>query len=587
MNTQNTIRAVLSKEYKVSRLEKWNTVFDAFSVTEKLIFGFFLVICFATSLALALSVNNVFLVEVPAKGGTLEEGIIGLPRFINPLLAISDADRDLTFLVYSGLLKATPQGDLINDLAERYTISPDGKIYTFKIRDTAVFHDGTPVTAEDVKFTVEKAQDPLLKSTKRANWDGVVVEALSEKEVSFILKHPYAPFLENTTMGILPKAVWKNAGADQFAFSSFNTNPIGSGPYKIESVKRDGSGLPVRYQLRSFSNYTLGEAYIKNVVFKFYSSEEELKEAYEKGFVEAVNGISPVAAEELRLRGASVKHTPLPRVFGIFFNQNQQTLFVDKEVRKALNLALDKERIVLEVLHGYGTSIESPIPPTLLPQVEMVNPSASSPEEAIAILEKNGWEKKGESGIMEKKGKELRFSISTSNVPELKVTAEIIKEEWAKIGAAVEIKVFESGDLNQNIIRPRKYDALLFGEIVGRDLDLFPFWHSSQRNDPGLNIALYANITADKLLDDARSALENDIRVEKYLEFEKEVQNDIPAVFIYAPEFIYVSSDRVKNVNLGKMTVPHERFLDIHNWYIETERVWEFFARDERVTPSL
>lgn len=555
---------------------------ERFSLTERLLFIFLATVCVVTSIMLASSVNSAFLVEIPASGGSMSEGVIGLPRFINPLLATSETDKDLTSLVYSGLLKATPDGRLINDLSEYYTISPDGRMYTFVLKKDIYFHDGTPVTAEDVKFTVEKAQDPFLKSARRASWDGVEVQVNGEKEISFVLKQPYAPFLENATMGILPKHVWSSASAEQFPFSSFNVEPIGSGPYMVTAIKRNSGGLPVRYHLTSFRRYTLGEAYIKEIVMKFYSNETELIEAYRQGAVDAINGISPAATENvLGKKGATAKTSILPRVFGIFFNQNQQTLFVNKEIRKALNVGLNKERIVGEVLKGYGSAIDSPIPPEYIREAsEKIATTTDRTTAAQAILEKDGW-KIGESGFMEKKGQILQFSLSTSDVAELKQTAEIIKEEWANIGVSVDIKIFESGDLNQNIIRPRKYDALLFGEIVGRDLDLFPFWHSSQRNDPGLNIALYANITADKLLDEARTVLDPVERVEKYQKFEAEIKKDIPAVFVYSPDFIYIVSDKIKNIDLGKITVPSERFLDVHNWYVRTEKVWEFFVREK------
>ncbi len=140
------------------------------------------------------------------------------------------------------------------------------------------------------------------------------------------------------------------------------------------------------------------------------------------------------------------------------------------------------------------------------------------------------------------------------------------------------IKIFESGDLNQNVIRPRKYDMLLFGEIISRELDLFAFWHSSQRNDPGLNIALYANITVDKLLEDARSTTDKNVMIDKYRKFEDEVSADIPAIFIYSPDFIYITSKNIKNLELGLVITPEERFLNIHKWYKETDNVWNFFV---------
>jgi len=133
--------------------------------------------------------------------------------------------------------------------------------------------------------------------------------------------------------------------------------------------------------------------------------------------------------------------------------------------------------------------------------------------------------------------------------------------------------------LNQNIIRPREYDALLFGEVIGRELDLFAFWHSSQRNDPGLNIALYANITADSLLEEGRSLLDTDLRDKAYLEFEKEVKKDIPAVFLYSPDFIYIIPEHIQGVSLGSVTTSGDRFLNVHKWFIRTDKVWSIFSQ--------
>ncbi|MEK7180340.1 MAG: ABC transporter substrate-binding protein [Patescibacteria group bacterium] len=580
MNTQN-LQSILSKEVKIPVLDRLYSFVDKFSITERLIFFFFVTICLITSAGLAAKVNNAFLVEIPARGGSVSEGVIGLPRFINPLLAISDADRDLTTLVYSGLLKATPDGSLINDLSEYYSISPDGKVYTFVLKENIYFHDGTKVTTEDVKFTIERAQDPLLKSSRRASWDGVEIRVVNEKEIIFILKQAYVPFLENLTLGILPKHIWKDASAEQFPFSSLNVEPIGSGPYMVSTIKRNSSGLPIRYQLKAFKKYALGEAYIKEILIKFYSNETELLNAYKKREVEGINGVSPVVALGLEKEGVEIKHATLPRVFAVFFNQNQQILFTNKEIREALNIGLDKNRIVREVLKGYGSAISSPILPEYVAGKATIETAPDYVETAQKILENNGWKLASSSGFMEKKGNILQFSLSTSNVPELKQAAEIIKEEWGKIGVNVDIKIFEPGDLNQDIIRGRKYDALLFGEVVGRDLDLFPFWHSSQRNDPGLNIAMYTNITVDKILEEARTTLDPALRRDKYQKFEKEIQKDIPAVFTYSPDFIYVTSNRVRNINLGKMTTPSERFLDVSNWYVETEKVWEFFVREK------
>lgn len=559
----------------------------AFRPTEKLTFFFLIIILLFSALAIFTEANRYFTVEIPKNDGTIREGIVGFPRFINPLFAISDADRDLTSLVYSGLLSYEPETGLVPNLAESYQISEDGLSYTFKIRENATFQDGSPLSAQDIEFTVLKAQDPNLKSPKRANWDGVKVEKLNDLEVRFTLSQPYAPFLENATLGILPKRLWKDIDADQFTFTTLNTEPVGSGPYKVENLKRDSSGLPEYYELASFKNYALGQPHISTIITKFYTTNEKALNALERNEIDNLSAISPHDAKRLKAKGQNIVQTALPRIFGVFFNQNQATIFANKEVRQALDLATDKKSIVAEVLTGYATELSGPIPPGFSDDISSASDAGltefSDAKIALATstLERSGW-KKNAGGIYEKKSKKesqiLSFSITTGNTPELKAAADLLKNQWQKIGAKVEVKIFETGDLNQNVIRPRKYDALLFGEVIGRDLDLFAFWHSSQRNDPGLNIALYANIKADKLLSDGRKLSDRSAQIEKYRQFESLVSDDIPAIFLYSPDFIYIIPKNLKGFALGAINAPAERFAGIHSWYLSTERVWKIFA---------
>jgi peptide/nickel transport system substrate-binding protein len=580
-----------SKQFHLSKLSKLAKITQTFSISEKTLFALFITIFTISTASVLWQLNKSFLVEIPARGGKLSEGIIGSPRFINPLLSISDADRDLTGLIYSGLLKATPGGSLVPDLAESYTISDDGLTYTFILKDNITFHDGQPLTSDDVVFTVHKAQESVIKSPKRANWEGVSAEKVTDKIVKFTLRQPYAPFLENTTMGILPKHIWGEISSEQFVFSQFNITPIGSGPYKIAKVKKDSTGVPYSYTLIPFERYALGAPNIAELRLVFYPNEEKVIGAYKHNEIDGLTSVSPKTTAELRKKNSRIEHASLPRIFAVFFNQNQAPVFVDKSVRLALNEAVDKNRIVREVLSGYGVPIDGPIPPGLLRNesdnsennttTAAVTENASRIERAQELLETGGWSE-NEEGILEKKSNKgtlrLSFSLVTSDAPELKATAHILKETWERLGAKVNLKIFETGDLSQGIIRPRKYDALLFGEIIGRDLDLFAFWHSSQRDDPGLNVALYANITADKLLEEARSISDEEKRIDKYRQFLKEVRNDVPAVFLYSPEFIYILPESVRGFSLGHVVTPSERFLDIHKWYIETEKVWKWFV---------
>ena len=570
-----------------TKLDSVEKIIKAFGLTEKTIFVILFIILIISSLSLLWKAEQYFMAIVPAHGGTLSEGLIGSPRFINPLLELSDADRDLTYLIYSGLMRATAEGDLIPDLAESYTISPDGLTYTFKIKADAYFQDGSKVTTDDIEYTVKLAQDVNLRSPKRNNWLGVEVQKINAVEIAFKLKQPYSPFLENTTIGILPKHIWNNATPDEFPFSSYNIEPIGSGPYKIASLTRNSSGIPTYYELKSFNNYTLGEPYISTLKFNFYPNEKALSEAYLAGGIDSTGAFTAQNLDILKDKnGAVTQRISLPRVFGVFFNQNQAKVFLNKEVRQALNLTVDKDRIITEALNGYGEKISGPLPEQILPSVQSASTTydrGQAIKQAQTILTKAGWQyndldKVWEKKISKKETQKLTFSISTANTDDLKKVASILKEDWTLLGAQVDIQTFDPSDLNQSVIGQRKYDALLFGEIIGRGLDLFAFWHSSQRNT-GYNVAMYTNSKADKLLEEARQISDKNERLKKYSLFETEIKNDIPAIFIYSPEFIYVLANKVQGFKSGLVNNRSERFEDIYQWYIETDKIWNLFIK--------
>ncbi len=558
-----------------------------FSYKERFAFSIFVVLMIVSVFGLLFALDTRFMVETPRTGSSFTEGTVGFPRFINPLLASSDTDRDLTALVYSGLMRVGEDGGLIPDLASSYTISDDGKTYIFTLKDNLLWQDHTQVTADDVVFTIQKAQDPALRSPRRANWEGVSAEAIDPLTVRFSLSQAYTPFLQNTTMGILPKHIWGDVSSEQFSFSRYNIEPVGTGPYEVKSVTRDRGGIPEYYDLKAFSEFALGEPYITHIRFFFFSNEKDLLSGLAQKKIESVNSMEASIASELSQKGENVLTSPLPRVFGVFFNQSHAAVFTDRSAREALSTAVDREVLIGSILSGYGTPLYGPLPPGTLgfvPEnnIEEAATSTNRIEEARAMLEDGGWEYNEESGVFEKTiNKELTplsFAISTSAVPELKEAAQALKTTWEALGAHVEVKVFDTGNLDQTVIRPRDYDALLFGEIIARDSDPFAFWHSSQRLDPGLNISLYTNSSVDKILEEARVTLDDNERAEMYASFADKVAADSPAVFLYAPDFLYLIPDRIKGVELTSIAIPSDRFTNIYKWYINTQKIWKIFT---------
>lgn len=592
-----SLKASLTEPRGMNRFSTLHDLVRRFSPAERLALYVLSVVLGASVLALLAGVNASVSVNIPTSGGSLVEGEIGPARFINPLITMSSADADLSTLVFSGLTRALPDGSITTDLASSYEVSPDGTVYTFKLRDDAAFHDGSRLTSADVVFTVQKAQDPAIKSTHRADWDGVQVSAPDAHTVVFKLPKAYAPFIQNTTMGILPQHLWQEVTAEEFPFSPLNTHPVGSGPYKIGSVETSSTGSATRYDLVPFKKFALGAPYLKHITFVFYPNEDAVVKAFNSGVVDAIAGVSPDQLPSLKRDDATALTVPLPRVFGVFFNQGHAAVFADASVRSALNTAIDRQRLVQMVLHGYGVPLQGPIPPNVLSVTEAttsdtIAPAASSAytDDTIAAakstLQRAGWKfDEGTRTWTNGKKQQLAFSLATADSPELVATANAVAAAWSALGAKVDVEVYPIAELNTNVIRPRNYDALLFGEIVGRELDLFAFWHSSQRNDPGLNLALYANSKADTLLAQARTTTNETDREKLYRQFSDLVIKDQPAVFLYAPDFIYEVPKKLSGVSLGALTSPAERFLTVHRWYTDTERVWSIFApADSQIT---
>jgi peptide/nickel transport system substrate-binding protein len=557
---------------------KTKEIIKSFSLTGKIILAVFFAIFVVSGMRILGFLNDAISTEIPHPGGKITEGLVGTPRLINPLLAVSETDRTLTQLVYSGLMKVTSDG-LVPDLAETYEVSEDGLEYKFIIKEGAVFHDGESVTADDVIFTVISAQNPDLKSPRRSNWEGISIEKINDKEIIFRLKQPYSPFLQNMTIGILPRHIWEEININEFTLSNFNTNPIGTGPFKVRKIETDSIGIPKEYELVAFDDYTLGRSYLDRIIFKFYKNQSDLLSAYQSKEVQSIHSINPQDARILQLEGKRVESQPLPRIFGLFINQTEAPVLSSIEVRRALDLATPKSDVLSEVLYGFGTIADSPVPKNILNNKII---SASDVEAARDILRDAGWIE-NENGILiyDNDGDQriLSLSISTSNVPELVAAANIVAESWRLVGAEVEVKTFDILDLNQSIIRPRKFEVLLFGMVIGRDLDLYAFWHSSQRDDPGLNITSYANIETDRILENIRTASQESVteNIEKFVE---EIQADIPAIFLYSPDFIYLLPENLKGVDIQNIISSEERFMNVHEWFINTDKVWNIFIKN-------
>lgn len=500
---------------------------------------------------------------------------MGQPQHINPLLAASnDVDADISKIIYNGLLKYDGKDELIPDLTESYEISDDKTTYTFHLKKNVTWHDGANFSARDVIFTFNLITDPAYKSPLRSNWQGVNANLVDDYTITFVTS-PYAGFLNNVTFGILPQHIWDNVKPDNFPLAQLNLEPIGTGPFKYNTFQKDSKGNILSYKLVANPNYFSGKPYLSKITFNFYTDETSALDAYNRKEVMGMGSISAQKISDIKNQKSSIEHTfSIPRYSAVFLNQNKSLSLADDKVRQALNLATDREELVRLVLNGKGSPVYSPILPGMIGYSADIGKTDYDPDKANEILDGAGWKMTGDK-FRKKNDTALEINLVTTDWDEFSKSAEILKNQWGKIGAKVNIESLSVSSIQQNFIRPREYEALLFGQVLGADPDLYSFWHSAQKKDPGLNLALFGDSETDKLVEDARIEFDREKRAGFYTDFQKKLVEELPAIFLCSPEYIYPVNKKVQGIETENLISPSERFSNVAKWYINTKRVWK------------
>lgn len=555
----------LSKKEILSRFSQLKSVYSTLSPEKVLMVwaGIFATILFWCSALIVI--NSRFLIEVPALGGSISEGIVGTPRFINPVLATSAQDLDLSSLIYAGLTKRDANGEYIPDMAEAITVSEDGLEYNVSLKSKARFHDGTKVTADDILYTINLVQNPRIKSPQFIKWEGVRVEKISDTELRFFLKKAYPLFNEVLSLGILPKNLWKNLSDEQFSLSDYNIHPIGSGPFAIDSID-SVSGIPETYTLTSHKYYTLGRPYLDRVTIHTYQNEKQLIAALNNGDIDRADSVSPNSLNTVKnLAKAHIVSAKLPRAFTIFVNPNKAEFLSDKNVRQGLSLALDRGAIIDTIYKGYAVSLVTPYPFDT-----DAGTTTANIELAKSYLAKSKYAKSNANSSTT-----FELNLVTTNSDEIRAVADLVKSQWEAVGVKTNILVYEPSDINQSIIKDRDFQSLLFGSFIGHPGDLYAFWHSSQRAYPGVNISGYVSQRLDKSLEVLRESSDPIAIQNAYDLVKKEFEEENPGIFLYSPTLIYINSDTITSPLPNSLLNASDRFALVHTWYKNTERVWK------------
>jgi peptide/nickel transport system substrate-binding protein len=510
---------------------------------------------------------------VPTYGGTYVEGVTSAAEYLNPVLAASAVDNDVVRLVFSGLSRYRSDGSIEGDLAESFSTSDDGRVWTFTIRGDAKWHDGKPVVSDDVVYTVALLQDKAYVGPYSDAFRGVKVERVDQHVVRFVLPDAYGPFAASTTVPLLPSHLLSKVDYATLPRVAFNQRPVGSGPFRV--VEADARQTVLA---RSDSFYrTLpgrSRAYLDRLVLRSYPDTSEALTALGRGEIDGVGGLSTGDAERARgLKNVNLFSFGTNDFTALFLNvRPDKPTFRDRTVRQAVATAVDRGRVLQVAADGRGAVADEFVPQSSWAYVRDVTRYTRSYEDAKALLDNADWKDHDGDGIRDRFGTKLAFAITTSNEPARVAAALQISEDLTAIGMRVELKAMPFTELIETSARDRSYDALLIGVSVSGDPDPYSFFHSTEVKDPGHNFSGFSTLAIDRSLESARRTTDQTKRRDLYTSVFQAISNEVPVVFLYFSDYLYAQAREVQGLKIAPISDPRERFWNAEDWYVRTTR---------------
>jgi len=524
--------------------------------------------------------------EQPSQGGQYREAIVGNPGRLNPMLDwLNPADHAIDQLIFSSLIRfddrSVPQGDL----ADSWAVSQDGKTYNFLLRD-AKWHDGQPVTSEDVVFTANLLRSeaiPVPEDLKEF-WRKIEVEALDDQVIQFRIPEPYAPFLDYLTFGVLPKHIWEGIPPEEFMNSSLNLSPVGSGPYQFEQFTiRDGEIEGVNLVVNK--NYYGKIPFIERFNFDYYPDAASALNSFQpsdsaENAEERVMGVDQITINQLPTffgkTGINLYTGIMPRQGMLMVNlENQQVASLqDVNVRRALYLGLNRQRIVDQTLNGQAILATGPIIPSSWAYYDGLTQTPYDPDKAVALLKDAEYILPADGGIVRAKGDDrLAFELTFPDIAPYPAIAEAIKSDWEKIGVGVNLKAVPATSMVNDVLEAKAFQIALV-ELNGMrypDPDPYPFWHQSQAAR-GQNYSQWNDRQASEFLEQARTQLDPEIRSQLYKNFQIRFMSELPSFPLFYMVHSFGVAEEVRGVRAGPIFDPADRFVNVSDWYLFTSQ---------------
>ncbi|NVJ54456.1 MAG: peptide ABC transporter substrate-binding protein [Campylobacteraceae bacterium] len=487
----------------------------------------------------------IFILIVTVNASTLNLSMTSSPSRLNPILSNDTASTQVSGWLFNGLFKYDKDGNIINDIASSYKFENNTKLL-INLRKDVLWHDGVKVTAHDVVFTYEKVIDPKVFNSIVSNFKEVKsVKALDDYTLEVIYKKPYFKALTIWMIGLLPKHILKDE--KNLMTSSFNKNPIGNGPYKLDSFKNSSD-----ITLKANEDYFEGKPKIDTIHFKFLPSPDTVFLMLKENKLD-IGGLSPLQIdrqidEKFKKDFKIVEQQSFSYAYLGFNLRNKK--FQDKRVREALSLAIDRQEIVDILFFGHGKVCNGPFLPGSFAFNEEVKQIKQNQEKAKELLKQAGYDKNNP----------FTFEIVTNTGNDIRLNAALIMQyQLEKIGVKAKIKVMEWQAFLNTIVHPRKFETVLLGWSLALMPDAYPLWHSDSDKTGRFNLVGYRNPTVDKLIEKGSLTIDQEELSLIYKKLFKIISNDLPYLFLYIPNSITVVNSQIKNVEPAFIGVMHNQ----------------------------
>lgn len=542
-----------------------------------------LLIIFVTGLVVGIlllgeqqqAVSPVGATLAPVKGGVYTEALVGSMLRLNPLINTRNAaDRDVSRLIFSGLVRFDSNGAPQPDLAETLGPSQDGSLYNVTLRKNARWHDGQPVTADDVIFTIDlirKGSD-LIPADLTDFWKDVDVVKLSDQVLQFRLPEAFAPFADYLGFGILPKHLLDGKTIDKIVDMNFNIQPVGTGPYRFEKLDVENGEIK-GITLVLFKDYFGAKPYIDEIVFRYYPDSTSAMQAYRDGKVQGIGNVTPdilpQALAEPKLALFTARQSSLTMV--MFNLKNQDVAFLqDSKVRQALYAGLNRQAIVDKAMHGQAVIANGPILPGTWAYYDSLKRVDYDPDAARSMLKDAGFTLASEGDVVRKKDQvSLRFQLVYPDDEQHKAIADLIRDNWKILGADVTLQPVPYDSLLKDNLEQRDFQAALVDLNLSRspDPDPYPFWDQGQATG-GQNYTQWDNRIASEYLEQARVTVNLQDRIKYYRNFQIIFAQELPALPLYYPVYTYGIDREIQGVRVGPLFDPSDRFANITGWFL-------------------